>query len=86
MRGGKSGLKELYRMGDLEEFTGLSRQMLHNYIVMGLIEEKGRTKGGHRLFGKEVFKTLERIRHMRKRGLRLVEIAEQIRKKREESK
>jgi len=72
--------EKLYRMADLVEFTGLSRQMLHNYIVMGLIKEKKRTAGGHRLFGREVFGRLSKIARMRRRGKSLLEIAEKLRK------
>lgn len=73
--------EKLYRISDLVEFSGLSRQMLHNYVVMGLIEEKRRTSGGHRLFGKEAFSRLRQIMRMRRKGMSLLEIAERLRKK-----
>lgn len=50
-----------YRIGEVAGYSGLSRQTVHNYTVMGLIREKNWTDGGHRLYGEEVFCTLSRI-------------------------
>ncbi len=50
-----------YKVGELVNATGLSRQTLHNYTKWGLIGEAGWTKGGHRLYDESVFARLERI-------------------------
>ena len=48
------------------EFTGLSRQVLHNYTMLGLIEPARRTPSGHRLYDEAAFDLLERIKELRK--------------------
>ena len=50
------------------EYSGLSRQTLHNYTVLGLIEEEDRTQSGHRLYGEGVFDTLELIGRLKKQN------------------
>lgn len=56
-----------YRIGEVVEFSGFSRQTVHNYTVMGLIRESHWTDGGHRLYDGEVFERLARIRALRLR-------------------
>ncbi len=58
--------KKLYRIGDIMRYTGLSRQTLHNYTVLGLIREEERTQGGHRLYPESVFERLSRIHELRR--------------------
>jgi len=62
---GKSGRfqvpAKLYRIGELVRYTGLSRQTIHNYTIMGLIREAQWTEGGHRLYDESVFERLSRI-------------------------
>ena len=50
-----------YRIGEVAHFSGLSRQTVHNYTVMGLIREHDWTAGGHRLYDESVFNILARI-------------------------
>lgn len=57
--------RKLYRIGEVVEYSGLSRQTVHNYTVIGLIKEESRTKAGHRLYGEGVFAELQRIMEMR---------------------
>jgi DNA-binding transcriptional MerR regulator len=52
---------KLYRIGEVAQYTGFSRQTLHNYTTMGLIEEAKWTAGGHRLYDETVFHRLRRI-------------------------
>mgnify|MGYP002623026580 FL=1 len=66
--------EKLYRIGEVMEHTGLSRQTLQFYANLGLIREKRRTPSGYRLFPPTVFKTLERIRRLQKKGYALREI------------
>jgi len=54
-----------YRIGEVASYSGLSRQTVHNYTVMGLIRESKWTDGGHRLYGEEVFEVLSRVEGMK---------------------
>jgi len=56
----------LYRIGDLVRSTPFSRQTIHNYTTMGLIQEAEWTQGGHRLYDESVFHRLSRILELRK--------------------
>jgi len=56
--------KKLYKIGEVMRHTGLSRQTLHNYTMLGLITELERTESDHRLYGDEVFERLERIKSL----------------------
>ena len=57
---------KLYRIGEVVESTGFSRQTIHNYTTMGLIEESSWTEGGHRLYDESVFERLYMIMELRK--------------------
>lgn len=58
--------RPLFRIGDLVRVTPFSRQTIHNYTVMGLIQEAAWTDGGHRLYDETAFKRLARIMQLRK--------------------
>ncbi|MFH1614124.1 MAG: MerR family transcriptional regulator [Planctomycetota bacterium] len=58
--------KKLYRIGELIKYTPFSRQTLHNYTIMGLIQESEWTNGGHRLYDESVFMRLSAIMELRK--------------------
>lgn len=47
---------KLYRIGEVVKHTPFSRQTIHNYTIMGLIQESEWTDGGHRLYDETVFK------------------------------
>jgi len=70
--------EKLYRMAEVIEHTGLSRQTLHYYATLGLIHEKRRTRSGYRLFPPTVFRDLERVKSLKKKGLTLREIRERL--------
>ena len=57
---------KLYRIGDLVRCTPLSRQTIHNYTIMGLIQEADWTEGGHRLYDESVFEKLSKIVELKK--------------------
>ncbi len=57
---------KLYRIGEVVDSTPFSRQTIHNYTTMGLIEECSWTKGGHRLYDESVFERLSMIVELRK--------------------
>ncbi len=54
-----------YRIGEIADYTGVSRQTVHNYTVMGLIRETCWTRGGHRLYDQAVFEQLSRIEQLK---------------------
>lgn len=66
-----------YRIGELVEHTGLSRQTLHNYTRWGLIREVAWTAGGHRLYDESVSHRLACILEL-KRSHRMVEIRRKL--------
>ena len=70
--------EKLYRMAEVIEHTGLSRQTLHYYATLGLIHEKRRTQSGYRLFPPTVFRDLERVKSLKQKGLTLREIRERL--------
>lgn len=57
---------KLYRIGEIVRHTPFTRQTIHNYTTMGLIQESGWTEGGHRLYDESVFHRLWQIQEMRK--------------------
>ena len=73
--------EKLYRIGEVMEHSGLSRQTLNFYATMGLIRERQRTSGGHRLFPPAVFAELERVRTLQKKGYTLRQIREMLEKR-----
>jgi len=56
---------KLYRIGEVVRYTGLSRQTVHNYTVMGLIRETAWTEGGHRLYDESVFDRLALVKKLK---------------------
>ncbi len=71
--------KKLFRIGEVMKHTGLSRQTLHNYTVLGLISEEERTDSGHRLYPEGVFERIRKI-EMLKRHRTLREVKEILEK------
>jgi len=70
--------EKLYRMAEVMEHTGLSRQTLHYYATLGLIHERKRTASGYRLFPSTVFRELDRVKELQKKGYTLREIREKL--------
>jgi len=52
---------KLYRIGELVDYSGMSRQTIHNYTTMGLLRESRWSQGGHRLYDESVFERIDRI-------------------------
>lgn len=71
---------KLYRIGEIVNYTPFTRQTIHNYTVMGLINESGWTEGGHRLYDESVFERLAMIIELRKTNT-LSQIRQIIKKK-----
>jgi DNA-binding transcriptional MerR regulator len=57
---------KLFRIGELVRYTPFSRQTIHNYTIMGLIQESEWSQGGHRLYDETVFARLSKIVELRK--------------------
>ena len=57
---------KMYRIGEVVQYTPFTRQTIHNYTTMGLIQECDWTKGGHRLYDESVFAVLAKIMDLRK--------------------
>ncbi len=70
---------KLYRIGDVVRHTPFTRQTIHNYTTMGLIQESDWTEGGHRLYDEKVFERLATIAELRKTTT-LAEIRKILRK------
>jgi hypothetical protein len=68
---------KLYRIGEIVDYCGVSRQTIHNYTTMGLITESRRSGGGHRLYGEEVFSRLDLIAEMKRLRKSMREIQRQ---------
>ncbi len=70
--------EKLYRMAEVMDHTGLSRQTLHYYATLGLIREKKRSGSGYRFFAPSVFRDLEQVKRLQKKGMTLREIREKL--------
>jgi MerR family mercuric resistance operon transcriptional regulator len=58
--------QKLFKIGEVMRYSGLSRQTIHNYTVLGLIQEAERTESGHRLYDENVFERLKAIEDLKK--------------------
>jgi DNA-binding transcriptional MerR regulator len=54
-----------YKVGEIMRHTGLSRQTIHNYTMLGLIAPVERTDSGHRLYDENVFDRIRKIEMMK---------------------
>ena len=73
---GESKAQELYKAGELSRRTGLSRQALHQYALLGLLTPVEMTKGGQRLFAANAVERVELIRKLCACGYTLRDIRE----------
>lgn len=72
--------EKLYKIGEVMEYTGLSRQTIHNYTLAGLIQEARRTPSGHRLYNDTVFDRLEQIKILQSKNYTLYQIKKLLEK------
>jgi hypothetical protein len=75
-----SGPRKLFKIGEVMQYTGLTRQTVHNYTMLGLIHAAETTESGHRLYDEAVFKVVEWIK-MLKAHHQLLEVKEMMTKK-----
>lgn len=66
--------EKLFKIGEVMEYTGLSRQTIHNYTLAGLISEARRTVSGHRLYDESVFDRVEKIKILQAKNYTLLQI------------
>jgi DNA-binding transcriptional MerR regulator len=66
--------EKLYKIGEVMQYSGLSRQTIHNYTLAGLIYEARRTASGHRLYDETVFDRLEQIKTLQAKNYTLMQI------------
>ena len=74
----KKPVKKLFKIGEVAEYSGLSRQTVNYYTALGILRETARTKAGHRLYDEKVFDRIDRLREL-KTTKTLREIAEILR-------
>ena len=67
---------KLYRIGEVIEYSAMSRQTIHNYTTMGLLREIKWTAGGHRLYDESVFERLDTIAELKAQDKSLQDIRE----------
>jgi len=73
--------EKLYKIGEVMQYTGLSRQTIHNYTLAGLIHEARRTPSGHRLYDESVFDSLEQIKILQSKNYTLLQITKILEQK-----
>ena len=56
-----------YRIGDLAERAGVSRQVVSTYCMYGLLAEADRTPGGQRLFNESAVRRIRLIQDLNRR-------------------
>lgn len=72
----------LLRVRDVLEQARVSRQVLNNYLMVGLLHEAQRTPAGHRLFTPDVVRRIRLIQQLNESGYTLREIREIFLKRR----
>ena len=73
-------IKKFFKIGEVMGYSGLSRQVIHNYTQLGLINETNRTPSGHRLYCEEVFERIRMIKKLQSEGKTLLEIKKMLNK------
>lgn len=71
---------KLYRIGEVVDYSGVSRQTIHNYTTMGLLVESRWTNGGHRLYDESVFERLDQIAELKSQHKSMEHIREHFAK------
>ena len=72
--------EKLYKIGEVMQYTGLSRQTIHNYTLANLISEARRTHSGHRLYDESVFDRIEKIKVLQSKNYTLQQIKKLLEK------
>ncbi len=69
---------KLYRIGEVVTYANVSRQTIHNYTTMGLLQESSWSPGGHRLYDEAVFGRLDQIAEQKAQKKTLQEIRDNL--------
>jgi DNA-binding transcriptional MerR regulator len=69
-------VEELFKTAELVKRSGLTRQIVYEYITYGLIKEEAKTEAGHRLFSDKTLRQINLIRNLAEHGYSLREIRE----------
>lgn len=69
-------MEELFKTAELVKRSGLTRQIVYEYITYGLIKEEAKTEAGHRLFSDKTLRQINLIRNLAEHGYSLREIRE----------
>ncbi len=75
-------VKKLFKISEVAEYGGLSKQSVNYYTALGILREVSRTEAGHRLYDEAVFDRIERLRELQATKT-LREIAEILRAEQE---
>ena len=67
-------MPRLYKTSEVAKRSGLSKQVIYNYLAMNLIKEKEKTPADRFLFDSNIFKRLELIRKLNQSGYTLRDI------------
>ena len=70
------GKEALLKAGELARRTGITRQALHIYVQMGLLQPVLSSQGGHRLYDDTSVERVELIRKLCASGYSLKDIRE----------
>jgi DNA-binding transcriptional MerR regulator len=73
---GAGAPKKLYSVGEVVKQSGISRQVLHNYTVLGLLRVAERTPTNRRYYDEAVFRRIKLIRKMLDSGYTLQSLRE----------
>jgi DNA-binding transcriptional MerR regulator len=76
----------LLKAGELGRQTGLTRQSLHQYVLLGLLQPVDMTKGGQRLFEPDAVDRVKLIRDLVACGYTLRDIRDTFFKQRPDGK
>jgi DNA-binding transcriptional MerR regulator len=72
----KHSSQPLLKTSEAAQASGVSRQTLQYYLMVGLIEPAERTSGGHQLFDEEAIKRIRLVKQISDSGYPLREIRE----------
>ena len=67
-------MEKFFRIGEIMEYTNLSRQTLHYYTQLRLIREVRRTASNYRLYSEDVFFRIKVIQALQSLGYTLLDI------------
>ncbi len=73
---GKPPEEKLYSVGEVVRTAGISRQVLHNYTVLGLLRPAERTATNRRYYDDSAFRRIKLIRRMLESGYTLQSLRE----------